>query len=277
MGLNLKTVGAASLLALALAAGAQAQTAPPPVPDAPASALDPARVDPWEKTNRGLFLVGGALDVALIRPVAIFYKHATPRPAREGVHNVIANLDEPSAFINHVLQLRPAPAAGTLGRFVLNSTVGIGGLFDVASGAGLPERGTNFGRTLARYGVRRGPYVFVPVLGPSTVRDSAGGVVDIFLDPFFYIRFDGSGYFVGSRAVLAAVDARAAADPALKAITQNATDPYAALRSAYLQNARFMENGGRIDVKALPDFGPEPAAPAGPSPDKPEPGRPQPQ
>jgi phospholipid-binding lipoprotein MlaA len=274
MGLNLKTVGAATAFALALAATAQAQTAPPPPADAAASTLDPAKADPWEKTNRQFFLVGGALDVAIVRPVAIFYKRATPRPAREGVHNVISNLNEPGAFINHVLQLRPTPAAGTLGRFVLNSTVGIGGLFDVASGAGLPERETNFGQTLARYGVRRGPYVFLPVLGPSTVRDSAGRVVDIFLDPFFYIRFDGSGYFVGSREVLAAVDARAEADPALKAVTENATDPYAALRSAYLQNARFTENGGKIDVKALPDFGPEPAAPA---PVKSAPGQPQPQ
>jgi phospholipid-binding lipoprotein MlaA len=143
----------------------------------------------------------------------------------------------------------------------LNSTVGVGGLFDVASGAGLPERATNFGQTLGRYGVAAGPYVFLPVAGPSSVRDAAGKLVDIALDPFTWIRFGGDGYFTGSRIVLGGLDARAAADPILRDIQKTATDPYATLRSAYQQNADFLDSGGKLDVKSLPDFGPEPSAP----------------
>ena len=260
-------------LALTAAAGtANAQTAPSQAPDAPSGyAYDPARVDPYEGVNRKLFLVGGAIDIAVIRPVAIFYKRVTPRPARNGLHNVLENISEPLNFVNHVLQLRPKPSAITFGRFALNTTVGIGGLFDVASGVGLPEKDTDFGLTLSRYGVRQGPYIYLPILGPSTVRDSTGRIADIFLDPFFYLRFGGDGYFAGSRTVADGLDQRVRADPALLYIQKTSTDPYAALRSAYLQNARSLARGGKLDVKDLPNFGPEPSAPAASPPPPPTP------
>ncbi len=220
--------------------------------------------DPLEKLNRDLYLVGGALDVAAIRPAAVFYAHATPKPAREGLHNVLANLGEPVNFANRVLQLRPAPAARTFGRFALNSTFGLGGLFDVADGAGLKADDTNFGQTLARYGAPRGAYLFLPVLGPSSVRDAAGRVVDVFLDPLTWIRFRDNGYAIGARTVLNGLDARVIADPVLKEVQRTSADPYAALRAAYLQNNDFLSRGGKIDVQSLPDFGPEPAAPKKP-------------
>jgi phospholipid-binding lipoprotein MlaA len=251
-----------SLLAFGAAAPVFAQTAPPPpvasqypaVPQAPDSAIH----DPWEKLNRFFFLGNAAVDKVALRPVSIFYKRATPRPARDGVHNVLGNLGEPVVIINHALQLKPARAFAMTGRFALNSTVGIGGLFDVASRAGLPEQPTDFGQTLGRYGVGQGPYLFL--IGPSTVRDSAGHLVDIFLDPFTYINYSGRTYFTYSRAGLQTVDARYRADPTLRYMQKTSTDPYATLRSAYLQNADFLSNGGKVDVKSLPDFGPEPAA-----------------
>jgi phospholipid-binding lipoprotein MlaA len=257
------TLALSSLIVLGLTASAHAQavSAPPAAPAPITSAPDSGRnVDPWEKTNRGLFLVGGALDVVVIRPVSIFYKHAAPRPAREGVHNVVVNLGEPVNFVNRVLQLRPGAAANTLGRFAVNSTVGLAGIFDVASGAGLPEQGTNFGQTMSRYGVGQGPYLFLPIFGPSSVRDATGRVVDTVLDPLNWLSFRDDTYFFASRAVAGGVDARVQADPALRYIQQTATDSYAALRSAYLQNANFMAGGGKVDVKSLPDFGPEPAS-----------------
>jgi phospholipid-binding lipoprotein MlaA len=251
-----------SLLALGVVAPAFAQTAPPgpaalqspAVPQAPASVIH----DPWEKLNRVLYVGNGILDIAVIRPVSIFYKRVTPRPARDGVHNVLDNLGEPVVIINHALQLKPARAVAMTGRFALNSTLGIGGLFDVASGAGLPEQRTDFGQTLGRYGVGQGPYLFL--IGPSTVRDSAGQLVDIFLDPFTYINYSGRTYFTASRAVLQTMDARYRADPTLRYIEKTSTDPYVVLRSAYLQNADFLAGGGKVNVKALPDFGSEPSA-----------------
>ena len=252
-------LAAVSALSSATAAQAQAPVSPPPSDTGPG-----ATSDPWEKLNRGVFLVSGALDIFAIRPVAVFYKRVTPRPARVGVHNVIDNLNQPVVFANQVLQLRPKRAASTFGRFAMNTGLGFGGVFDLASGAGLPSRPTNFGQTLGRYGVGTGPYVFLPVAGPSSVRDATGKIVDIFLDPFTWINYGGREYFTGSRIVLGGVDARSAADPTLKYIQKTSTDPYATLRSAYQQNASFMENGGKVDVKSLPDFGPEPAAPGKP-------------
>jgi phospholipid-binding lipoprotein MlaA len=260
----LALTSALALTAAAGAADAQATASQAPAADAGGSgyAYDPARVDPYEGLNRKLFLVGGAIDIVVIRPVAIFYKRITPRPAREGLHNVLENISEPGNFVNHMLQLRPKPAAITFGRFAMNTTLGIGGLFDVASRAGLPEKDTDFGLTLSRYGVRQGPYIYLPVLGPSTVRDSTGRIADIFLDPINYLRFGGDGYFFGSRTVAEGLDQRVRADPALLYIQKTSTDPYAALRSAYLQNARSLARGGKLDVKDLPNFGPEPSAPA---------------
>lgn len=250
-------------LALAFVLGAAAQgadaqeTSQAPVPPA----ADGGVHDPFEKANRAAFLVGGALDVALVRPVSVFYAHAAPRPAREGLGNVVANLGEPVVIVNRVLQLRPAAAAKSFGRFAVNSTFGLAGVFDVAKGAGLPASPTDFGETLGRYGAPLGPYVFVPVLGPTTLRGAVGRVADIFTDPFTYLRFTGEIGIAVGRPVITGLDDRIAADPQLKEIQKRATDPYAAIRSAFLQNAAFERNGGKVDVKDLPDFTPPPGSP----------------
>lgn len=259
--MSLYSTALAGVLTTTLAAAAAPASAQVGAPSASPATSERTPQDPWEDANRKSFLVGGAIDTILVRPAAVLYQRLTPRPARDGVRNVTSNLGEPVIIINRVLQLRPDLAVVALSRLTVNSTLGVAGLFDVATGAGLAKKGTNFGQTLSRYGVRAGPYLFIPVLGPSTVRDAAGRAVDAALDPFFWIRFRDDGYFLGARAALAALDARSRADPALQDLKRTATDPYASLRSAYLQNADFLDHGGKLDVQSLPDFGPEPAAP----------------
>ena len=222
--------------------------------------------DPWEGFNRKVYGFNMALD-RLIRPGVVFYHHATPHPIRNALHNAVTNCTGPIIFINDVLQLRPQKAAVTLTRFVVNSTVGIAGFNDVAAnGLRLPYHNADFGQTLGRYGVASGPYIFLPILGPSTVRDIGGRVVDGFADPLNVVNYDGRFALGISRTVVGGLDARDRADPILKDINRTATDPYAFIRSAYLQNRAAEVRGGDTaqSVQALPDFGPEPAtAPAG--------------
>lgn len=274
--MKLKTMIPGAVLTAALvgagAAAAQTPLGPQPAPSAgpPARgapiAAAPATVnDPWEGVNRRLYRFNHTLDRVVLRPGVVFYHHATPTPIRRGLHNVLVNMTHPVIIINDALQLKPRRFATSLGRFVVNSTVGVGGVFDVATHAGLAYHNDDFGLTLARYGVASGPYVFVPVLGPSTVRDLVGRGVDAYADPLNSVRYDGREVLAPTRAVLGGIDARDQVDPLLKDIDRSATDPYATIRSAYLQNRAAEARGAATsaaNVKALPDFGPEPAGPA---------------
>lgn len=259
------------LLGGAAALPAHAQTAAPPpslanvdnpTVAAPASAIETgANPDPWEGTNRKLFGIYQGLDRTAIRPSAIFYKRATPRPIRTGLHNAFSNLGEPVIFINDVLQVRFKDAGTTLGRFALNSTIGLAGLLDPATDAGLEYHANGFGTTLGRYGTPAGPYLFIPILGPSDVRDAIGSGIDALTDPLTWINFSGrTGLGIG-RGVIGGLDARANADPQLKVIYSTATDPYASIRSLYLQNRQSQITGGQVDVNALPSFGDDPTSP----------------
>ena len=262
-----------ALAALAVAAPVCAQTvSPSPTPaSATASAaasqtrpdatdLSAQTVDPWEHTNRGLFHLNKGIDRAIVRPSAVFYQHAITHPVREGVHNVVYNLGEPVTFLNDLVQIRPIKAGKAAVRFVTNSTIGILGIFDVAGAAGLPIEPSGFAETLGRYGAPQGPYIFLPVFGPSSVRDLTGRVVDVVTDPFTYITYKGSAYVNGTRTVAAGLDRRVAADPIIKNVNRTATDPYATLRSGFLQSSNAAVYRGGVDVNALPDFGPEPGA-----------------
>ena len=258
---------------IAVAAGAGAQTPvgpqPAPVSGAPARASVPAAApagvdDPYEGFNRRSYAFSTALDRRFLRPGVVFYHHATPTPIRRGVHNVLINMTNPVIIINDALQLRPVRALTALGRFTVNSTVGIGGVFDVA-GSDLPYRNSDFGLTLARYGVRTGPYIYIPILGPTTVRDGAGRVADAVIDPFNSINYAARDILSPVRAVAGGVDARDQVDPLLKDLDRTATDPYATIRSAYLQNREAQVRGeaaSAASVQALPDFGPAPTGPA---------------
>ena len=225
-------------------------------PAAAAVARDEAIApDPYEKFNRASFYFNGALDFLIIRPLAITYKRVAPRPMREVLHNGFSNLGEPTIFFNDVFQGHAKEAAKTFGRFAMNSTVGVAGAFDVASRSGLPHHDNDFGITLARYGVKSGPYLYLPILGPATVRDGIGLGVSYGIDPFTYIHFPQSTAVYAGRTVGNGLDQRAAADKQIKAITANSLDVYASIRSFYLQNRESDITGGKLDIETLPDFG----------------------
>jgi phospholipid-binding lipoprotein MlaA len=228
----------------------------------------PLGQDPWEGANRTFYRVEGALDRALIRPLAVFYKHVAPRPLRSGLKNAIANLAEPSVAVNDLLQGRGGKAGETVARFVVNSTVGVAGLFDVATPAALPHHANDFGLTLARYGVKPGPYLFLPLVGPTNVRDAVGGVVNIAFNPLTYAGYPGQAEVAATTTAAKGLDARNAADGQLKALDASAVDPYATLR-AYAEQTREAEvNGGVVEIETLPNFDVEPPPAPAPAPTK---------
>ncbi len=205
--------------------------------------------DPLEGLNRISFDVSQALDKVLIRPAAMVYKTVVPRPLRDGVRNGLSNLGEPLVLVNDILQLKPKRALRTLGRFLLNSILGLGGLFDVAKDKKfrLPHHPNSFSDTLGFYGVKPGPYIYLPLFGPMVLRDVAdrfqgnlsGAVVD---NPLFR---DGRGI---AFEIVAGLDLRAENDAELKALLDDAIDPYATFRSTWLQDRQ-----GEIDALKAPD------------------------
>ncbi len=236
---------------------------------APASAQDASGVgrvrdpaDPLESLNRGLYGVHRGLDKVLIRPLMLVYTGVTPRLLRAGLRNAIGNLGEPITFVNDVLTVRPRRAGRTVTRFATNSTIGVLGLFDFAKDAGFPRHASDFGQTLARYGVGPGPYLFIPVLGPSTLRDTTGRVVDGFADPVLLFRYKGDTAVRIARPAVSGLELRSLFDGDIQALDTTATDPYVTLRSAYLQNRQSYVQDGQVDVDALPSFEPEAAEPA---------------
>ena len=192
--------------------------------------------DPLEGFNRAMFSFNTSLDKAIVRPAAMGYKTVVPRPARSGLRNALANLNEPVVFLNDVLQLKPGNAFRTLSRFLINSVFGLAGLFDVANHEGLPHRKNGFGNTLGRYGVKSGPYLYLPVLGPSSLRDAVGGVGDGAVLPNAVGEpFDRTDYRIGT-AVVSGLDARVQYDSEIKTLYDTSLDPYATLRSVYQQS-----------------------------------------
>lgn len=173
--------------AMQAAAQAAARQAPAPgeadlgPPLTPAEAPALATYDPWEGINRFTYRFNARFDEAVFLPTADQYRRL-PGLLRSGVHNFFSNLSEVVRTVNYVAQLRPAPGVRSLGRFVINSTLGIGGLFDVATSLHIPGAPTGFGATLARWGVRPGPYLVMPLLGPSTLRDGFGWAADFTTD-----------------------------------------------------------------------------------------------
>jgi phospholipid-binding lipoprotein MlaA len=162
--------------------GCAAKTPTPVQHDVELEQLDPDSpfyvYDPWERMNRTVYDFNARLDHYVFMPVVETYEILTPRPVQTGLKNFFNNIGEVPTFINCVLQGDVEGAATTFGRFVTNTTVGIGGLFDIAERGGLHEQDEDFGQTLATWGVPRGPYLVVPVFGPSSVRDAAGLAVD---------------------------------------------------------------------------------------------------
>jgi phospholipid-binding lipoprotein MlaA len=199
---------------------------------------EPPRVwDPFEKANRRTFRMNGSIDRWFWSPLTRGYEFVVPSCGRRALRRAIVNLESPALFVNNVLQLAPLDALITLQRFAINSTIGLAGLFDPAGRFGLPGSHTDFGQTLAVYGVPSGPYLIMPVLGPTTVRDGSGYVVDFMFQPTTYF-LPGFTLFIYAAvhqggAGLAAREAHAGE---LRALEASSVDFYAALRSAYYQN-----------------------------------------
>ena len=206
--------------------------------------------DPLEPTNRKLFAVNEAVDRNVLHPVASGYKDVAPADVRTHVHNVLSNLGNPAQFANDVLQGKPRKAGNTFMRLVLNTTVGVGGVFDVATGLGFPDHDTDFGLTLAIWGVPNGPYLFLPLLGPSSPRDGIGYGINTTLDPFTWLSFGGSATLGYARFGVGAVDSRARLLDDTDAITKTALDPYASYRSLYQQHRVGAVEDGRVDLPA---------------------------
>lgn len=193
--------------------------------------------DPMLQLNAQSFEVVQDVDEALVGPVAMAYKDAVPKPVRHGLRNFLRNLTEPIVALNFLLQLKPGKAAETVGRFAINSTIGIGGLFDVAKRDPfkLPYRRNGFANTLGYYGVEPGAYLFLPLIGPTTVRDLVGGTVDGLLLPTVVGAPFNDPYFTLPAATLSALQGRIQIDEQLNALRNQSGDPYMAARDFYLK------------------------------------------
>jgi phospholipid-binding lipoprotein MlaA len=189
--------------------------------------------DPFERTNRSMLNFNQGLSRYVFDPMIRGYRFVMPEPGRQGIRRAFANFKTPSTLVNDLLQLRFKDAAQTLGRFILNTTLGIGGFYDVGIEAGWVHHESDFGQTLGRLGVGAGPYLVVPVMGPNTIRDGFGGIVDLFFQPLTYLVGPVQSIAVGASSGFTTLDARNAA---LKALEESSVDYYAALRSAYLQS-----------------------------------------
>lgn len=200
-------------------------------------AINGSKTDPLEPLNRGIYQFNDAVDKAAVKPVAQAYKAITPTPVRTAVTNFFANLGDVLVTANDLLQFKFGSAAADASRVLLNTTFGVAGLFDVATPWGLEKRNEDFGQTLGYWGVGNGPYLMLPLLGPSTLRDTLGRVVDNYGDPVTnigHVPTRNSG--VGARMV----DSRAGLLDTEKVLEEAALDPYVFLRDAYLQRRRSL-------------------------------------
>ena len=225
-----------------------------PLFDEPLHGDDSSTRDPWESVNRKVFVFNRGLDYWVFDPITRAYRFAVPKPGRNAIERMVLNLDTPVILANQLLQLRPRASANTLGRFVINSSFGVAGLFDPAGESmGWIRSDADFGQTMARYGVPGGPYLVLPVFGPSTARDAVGTVVDQAADPLTYLLGPLQWWVVligGSEGLVL----REAALDQLEALEKGSIDFYSALRSAYLQS-RDAEVGEREDVVWLGELG----------------------
>ncbi len=227
---------AQAIVAPAISPMPAATVAPAPTVPAARPAHRHAPGDPLEGANRKLFSIHNFFDRILFRPISRVYKAIIPKPLRTGIRHVFSNLDEPVVFVNDVLQLKPKRAIRTFARFAINSTVGIGGVLDVAKKADLPHRPNGFGDTLGRYGVGPGPYLFIPLIGPTNLRDLLGGAADDALLPVAIPEPFARKEYTLTRGVVTGIDLRVESDADLKALYAGAADRYASLRSVYLQD-----------------------------------------
>jgi phospholipid-binding lipoprotein MlaA len=203
-------------------------------------------VDPFEDINRTVYGFNEAVDDNLLEPVSIAYKNHMPVVAQDRVSDFFGNLRDIPTLANQILQFKPIESATTLGRILVNSTLGLGGLFDVASGMGLTTDDEDFGQTMGVWGVEEGPYVVLPLLGPSTVRDSAGLFVDTTSDTNMISKTEGISFI--SSSAINIIDKRVELLPVTDMLDLS-DDPYTTMRSSYLQKRKFDVFDGNLPVE----------------------------
>ena len=212
--------------------------------------------DSWEPVNRPIFGVNVQIDDFALGPVARGWKKITPAPVRRGVANVENNLEFPVRFLSHLGQAEFVAAGSELGRFLLNSTLGIAGIFDPAKEAGLHASAADFGTMFARWGIPPGPYIVVPLLGPSTPRETIGDLLTLPLDPLFW-----AGFYLIPVDVLFMVNDRAQADDAIAQAKESALDFYVFTRDAFIQRRDRAMRGEYVtrpsDGESEPAFPPD--------------------
>jgi phospholipid-binding lipoprotein MlaA len=238
-----KSIPAVSALTLSLALGACSTPSPESL----------AQNDPWEKTNRDIFDFDVKLDHNVARPIAKGYRYVVPEPVRDGIHNAVTNLNSPVILANDVLQGDGDKAANTFGRIVINSTIGLGGIIDVASKIGIPAHENDFGITLGKGGIAEGSYLVLPFAGPMPPRDLLGTGVDVALDPLTWIKFHGRDTWMVVRFGIGTLDAETSRIDAVETIERSSIDFYATTRNLYRQSRSAKINEGKSSAPGAPD------------------------
>ena len=203
-------------------------------------------VDPFEDVNRVVYGFNDEADDNLLEPVSRAYKDNVPEVVQDGVSNFFGNLRDVTTLANQILQFKPVESVETFGRILVNSTIGLGGLFDMASDMGLTTDDEDFGQTMGVWGVEEGPYVVLPLLGPSTVRDGAGLFVDTTSDANMIDKTEGIGFI--SSSAINIIDKRVELLPVTDMLDLS-DDPYTIMRSSYLQKRKFDVFDGNLPVE----------------------------
>jgi phospholipid-binding lipoprotein MlaA len=219
----------------------------------------PSPGDPWEGFNRKVFAFNEAVDGAVLRPVAESYRDHVPKPIRTGVANVLGNVGDLWSAANHFLQGKAGSGLEMGMRFLTNTLFGLGGLLDPASEMGLKRQSEDFGQTLGKWGVGPGPYLVLPLLGPSSLRDGIGRIPDMAASPYNLLDDSKAGLAV---TVVGVVDARAALLGVTSLADQVSLDKYSFFRQAYLSRRQDAVYDGEAPPEAFEDIGDDPPPPA---------------
>jgi len=242
---NCRAIG---ILALTLLAGGCAGTQTSEQADATIVS------DPLEGMNRFFFDLNQRLDRNAGKPVASAYKKDVPQSVRGSLHNVLDNLGGPVNVANDLLQVQFENAGIAAGRFLVNTTIGVAGIFDVATDWGMPDRDRDFGETLGTYGVPPGPYLVLPLRGSTDVRDFAGNYVDGFATPLRFVRYDGNNYVGWMKSTLGSMDNRSANLVTYEDIERASVDYYATMRTLYMERRARLVEDRNVRTASLPDF-----------------------
>jgi len=209
---------------------------------------------PYEQTNRDMLKLNGKIDKYFVVPTVAVYFVLVPEGGRRGVHNFLGNLSLPTIFVNDMLQGELSRAGKSMWRLVINSTLGLGGFFDPASKIGIAGHGEDFGQTLAVWGVKEGPYLVLPFIGPSNPRDATGLAVDTAIDPTNQIALKHHIWWSAGREYFTLLDLKGQTYQTIQSIQRSSVDYYSSLRSLYRQMRNDEIRNGRVQREDLPDF-----------------------